>query len=127
MSENKQHPPFNAEKDVQLQITIQKIENAIASIYGTGFPHILNFEYRKRTGKEKNILWALIEEPKETYNFLISFFKGELGLKIFIESLAVKAHGETASRELTENLLNSIKENSKEKILNYIKELTRRD
>ena len=108
---------------------VRRLHELITIVYGPSFLTVLNFylneEREKRGAQKKDIFTLLLEEPREAYEYMLHFFKKELAMKIFLESLFVKTCQEAAKREwMVKKLISSLKENNHEEVLKYLLELS---
>ncbi len=108
---------------------VRRLHELITIVYGSSFLTVLNFylneEREKRGAQKKDIFTLLLEEPREAYEYMLHFFKKELAMKIFLESLFVKTCQETAKREwMVNKLISSLKENNHDEVLRCLLELS---
>ncbi len=105
---------------------MNRLADLTATVYGEAFITILNFYINKdkESGKRKDVFTLLIEEPREAYESLLSFFKHEAGVRAFLEGIFAEAYRGTRREMMVNHLISSLKENNHERTLNYLLRLS---
>jgi len=92
----------------EINKAIIKFHKLVSEVYGTCFLEVLNFYLSIKEKERKDIFALLVERPQKAYEFMIDFFKNEMGVDVFLRTLLAKIYGEYAIEERVEDFINSL-------------------